>query len=142
MIYKATILPSLDYGCISWRSCSKKNPDFLERVQNKAVRTILRANHLTCPQTMRDKLGLSTLSSTRRFIHLQLVFKTVNNQLCPTQLHNYMTLRSECHGRTLRDRQEIRLPKVKSTIGQSTFKYTKAKDWNESPNKLWVDGHT
>ena len=44
-----------------------------------------------------------------------------------------MTLRSECHGRTFRDRQEIHLPKAKSTIGQSTFKLTGAKDWNELP---------
>ena len=65
-IYKATILPILDYGCILWGSCSKKNSDFVERLQNKAMRTILRANHLTCSQTTRDKLGLLTLSSRWR----------------------------------------------------------------------------
>ena len=58
------------------------------------------------------------------------------------QLHNYMTLRSECHSRTLRDRREIHLPKVKSTIGQSTFKFTGAKDWNELPHELRIDGLT
>ena len=36
-IYKATILPILDYGCILWESCSKKNSDFLERLQNKEL---------------------------------------------------------------------------------------------------------
>ena len=41
-IYKATILPILDYGFIMWGSCSKKNSDLLERLQNKAMRTILR----------------------------------------------------------------------------------------------------
>ena len=50
------------YGCILWGSFSKKNSDFLERLQNKAMRPILKANHLTCSQTMRDKLGLLTLS--------------------------------------------------------------------------------
>ena len=73
---------------------------------------------------------------------LQLVFKIVNNQLCPTQLHNYMTLRSEYLGRSLRDRREIHLPKVKSTVVQSTFKFTGAKDWNELLNELPVDGLT
>ena len=51
-------------------------------------------------------------------------------------------MRSECRGRTLRDRQEIHLPKVKSTIGQSTFKLTGAQNWNELPNKSWTDGQT
>ena len=32
------------------------------------------------------------------------------------------------------------MPKVKSTIGQCTFKLTGAKDWNELPNELWADG--
>ena len=42
----------------------------------------------------------------------------------------------------VRDRREIHLPKVKSTIGQSTFIFTGAKDWNELPNELRVDGLT
>ena len=75
-------------------------------------------------------------------MRLQLVFKILNNQLCPTQLHNYMTLRSECRGRILRERREIHLPRVKSTIGQSTFKFTGVEDWNELPNELRVDGLT
>ena len=45
-------------------------------------------------------------------------------------------LRSKCRGKTLRDRREIHLPKVKSTIGQSTFTFTGAKDWNELPNEV------
>ena len=53
-------------------------------------------------------------------MRLKLVFKILNNQLCPTQLHNYMTLRSECRGRILGDRREIHLPEVKSTIGHNS----------------------
>ena len=52
---------------------------------------------------------------------LQIVFKIVKRQRCPTQPYNYMTLRSECRG----------MPKVKSTICQSTLKFTGGKDWNE-----------
>ena len=62
---------------------------------------------------------------------LQIVFKIVKRQRFPTELYNYMTLRSGCRGRTLRDRPEIHLPKVKSTICQSTFKFRGGKDWNE-----------
>jgi len=36
-IYKMTIPPILDYGCIVWGLCSKKNSDFLERLQSKAM---------------------------------------------------------------------------------------------------------
>ena len=55
-----------------------------------------------------------------------------------------MILRSECRGRTLRlDEKFICLTyKVNSTIGQSNFKFTGAKDWNELPNELRVHGLT
>ena len=71
-IYKTTNLPIWDYGCIVWGFCSKKNSDFLERLQNKAMQIILRTNHLACTQSMRERLGLSTLSNRRRYLRLQL----------------------------------------------------------------------
>ena len=43
----------------------EKNSDFLERLQNKAMRIIMRTNHLTCTQFMREKLGLLTLFTRR-----------------------------------------------------------------------------
>ena len=68
-------------------------------------------------------------------MHLQLVFNIINNQLCPTELHNYLTLRSECRGKTFREIHEkfICLSKLKSTISQFTFRFTGAKDWNKLP---------
>ena len=63
-------------------------------------------------------------------MRLQLVYKIVNNYLCPLRLQSYMILRSEHCGRTLRDSREIHLPKVKSAMGQSTFKCTAGKEWN------------
>ncbi len=37
------------------------------------------------------------------------------------------------HNRDLRDKTLLDLPKVNSAIGQSTFKYAGAKDWNSLP---------
>ena len=71
-IYKTTNLPIWNYGCIVWGFCSKKNSDFLERLQNKAMQIILRTNHLACTQSMRERLGLSTLSNRRCYLRLQL----------------------------------------------------------------------
>ena len=42
-IYKQTVLPLLDYGCVVWGECSKENAQCLERLQNRAVRIILHA---------------------------------------------------------------------------------------------------
>ena len=40
-IYKQTVLPLLDYGCVIWGECSKENAQCLERLQNRAMRIIL-----------------------------------------------------------------------------------------------------
>jgi hypothetical protein len=37
------------------------------------------------------------------------------------------------HNRDLRDKTLLHLAKVNSAIGQSTFKYAGAKDWNSLP---------
>ena len=60
-------------------------------------------------------------------MRLQLVFKIANNHCCPMQLQSYMNFRSELCGRSLRDTREIHLPKVKSAMDQSTFKFAAGK---------------
>jgi hypothetical protein len=37
------------------------------------------------------------------------------------------------HNRDLRDKMLLDLPKMNSAIGQSTFKFAGAKDWNSLP---------
>ena len=110
-IYKTTNLPIWNYGCIVWGFCSKKNSDFLERLQNKAMQIILRTNHLACTQSMRERLGLLTLSNRRRYLRLQLVYKIVNDYHCPRQLQGYFALRSELRRKTPRDSWELHLPR-------------------------------
>ena len=134
--YKMTILPILDYGCIVWGFCSKKSSDLLERLQNKAMRIILRTNHLTCTQSMRERLGLLTLFNRRRYLRLQLVYKIVNDYHCPRQLQGYFALRSELRRKALRNSRELHLPRYKTAMGQSTFEYAAAKEWNDLPKEL------
>ena len=110
-IYKTTNLPIWDNGCIVWGFCSKKNSDFLKRLQNKAMQIILRINHSACTQSMRERLGLSTLSNRRCYLRLQLVYKIVNDYHCPRQLQGYFALRSEIRRKTPRDSWELHLPR-------------------------------
>ena len=68
------------------------------------------------------------LSYSSKLLTISIVLRNV--------IKLYMTLRFEYRGRIFRDRREIHLPKVKSTIGQFTFKFTGAKD------QLRADGLT
>lgn len=97
-IYKLiTIMPILDYGCIVWMDCTKQISDKIERLQNQAMRIILRVDRRSCSQDIRNKLGLLTLQNRRRFLHFQLMFKIINNLNCPEQLISYLPSRANMH---------------------------------------------
>jgi hypothetical protein len=110
--------------------------DKIERLQNQAMRTILRVDRRTCSQDMRNKLGLLTLYNRRRFLRFQLIFKIVNNFRCPEPLVSYLPSRSSIHGKHFRDNTLLHLPKAKSATGQSTFQFSAARDWSSLPKEL------
>ena len=85
---------------------------------------------------MRERLGLLTLFNRRRYLRLQLVYKIVNDYHCPRQLQGYFALRSELRRKALRDGRELNLPRYKTTMGQSTFEYAAAKEWNDLPKTM------
>ena len=64
---------------------------------------ILAAHRKSCSQDMRTKLVLLPLSSRRRFLRLQLVYKIVHNVNCPDQLKNYLVKGSQLQNRPYRD---------------------------------------
>ena len=99
------------------------------------MRIILRTNHLTCTESMRERLGLSTLFNKRRYLRLQLVYEIINDYHCPRQLQGYFALRSELRHKALRDGRELNLPKYKTAMGQS-FEYAAAKESNDLPKTM------
>ena len=130
-------MPLLDYGCVVWGDCSKKDAQRLERLQNQAMRVILSANRKTWTQCMRTKLVILSLYNRRRFLELQFVFKVVNKINCPYQLDNYLVMKSELHSRNLRDNTRVLdVIATKIKIGQSTFKSSAARGWNALPKQL------
>ena len=135
-IYKQTILPIVDYGCIVWGDCGKNNSQRLERLQNQAMRTILSTNRNTCSQEMRSKLSLLSLESRRRFLRLNLVFKIIHNINCPQQLENYLLKRSAFHTRDFRDSTLLNIVATKTKMGQTSFKCTAAREWNLLPKDI------
>ena len=68
---------------IIWIDCSKVMSDKLERLQNQALRSILKNNRKTCTQWMRQKCHLLSLKDRRRFLRFQLVLRLLNVTTAP-----------------------------------------------------------
>ena len=93
-IYKATILPILDYACIVWMDCLKNLSNKLERLQNQALRIIFCKNRRTCSQVVWDQVKILTLFNCRRLFRFITSFKIVNDINCPKQLQDKLIKRS------------------------------------------------
>ena len=135
-IYKQTILLVIEYGCIVWHECNKSLSDKLKRLQNQAMRVILRANKTTCTHCMGNTLGLLTLYNRRRFLRLVFIFKILNNQNCPKQLEGYLTSRAELQNRNLRNQGTLNVPQSRTSSARKTFQIAGASDWNSLPTEL------
>ena len=89
-----------------------------------------------CIQWLREKCHLLSLKISRRFIRFQLVFKIVKRHNCPEHLENYLATRESLRLRSLRDDSLLNIPTARSTMGQKTFQYSAAKDWNRLPKEF------
>ena len=79
-----------------------------------------------CTQSRRERLVLLTLFNRCRYLRLQLVHKIVIDYHRARQLQGYFALRSELRRKALRDSRELHLPRYRTAVGQSTFKYAAA----------------
>ena len=56
--------------------------------------------------------------------------------MCPEELTSYLPSRASMRSRQFRDNTLLHLPKTKSAMGQRTFQYSAAKDWNSLPKHI------
>ena len=108
----------------------------LKRLQNQAMRVILRANKTNCTHFMRNTLGLLTLYNRRPFLRSVFIFKILNNQNCPKQLEGYLTSRAELQNRNLRNQGTLNVPQSRTSSARKTFQIAGASDWNSLPTEL------
>ena len=93
-LYKAMVLPVLDYCDTVWHECGQGNSDKIERLQRRAARIIhyKAASNLSTDQIM-IKLGLEPLYYRRRAHILRFVDECIANRV-PRYLSNYFNVRN------------------------------------------------
>ena len=87
LFYRSLVLPHLEYCPSVWDPSSKQLSDLIERVQNRAMRTILSRPNGTRSQPLRSELGWKTLFERRQLRKGVATYKIVN-KLSPPYLHN------------------------------------------------------
>ena len=129
-VYRALIESHLRYCSVIWGCLSNTKLESLQRLQNRARRLIECASHKdgwVC-----DWLDVHNLV---RYDRLITTYK-INNGLCPENLKNKFTPRSNISRYNTRKIDDFEIPRLRLEYCKKSFGYQGASAWNEIPKQI------
>ena len=132
IVYNAIILPIFDYGDVIYGTASAKYTESLQKLQNRACRTILGISpyrHISIRE-LHARLGWKSLDA-RRCCHLSsMVFKAIHD-LAPLYLKNLFKFCNSIY--PLRSDGNLALPRPRTEFCKRTFSYRGSQQFNHLP---------
>ena len=135
MLYSSLVLPHLDYCSVVWSSCGVGQSDRIERVQNYAMRMILRKPPRTSSDSLRQVLGWTTLKARRHNAMLSQVHRCVKGQ-APHCLSSKFCLNSSFGYDGTRGANKLHLRQPQSQWYHTSFEFQGAVAYNKLPETI------
>ena len=133
MLYNTLILPNLDYCSTVWDNASKQAVVRLQRLQNRALRIILRKGPRTHIEDMLNSIKWMSVKQRLDYNKCVLMWRIVNNT-APPYLRENFTYASESHDY---ETQASSTKKLSIKRGHKTsLTVTGARLWNSLPIEL------
>ena len=132
-LYKAFVLPYLTYCCCVWHFCSKTVSDHLQRVQNYAMRVILKKPPRTSSCTCLQSLGWRTVYQHRCLLLLCQV-KRCLLKISPSYLTSMFMTNEQFGYTSTRGRDKIHMLQPRTEFGRRTFSFKGAQIYNILPS--------
>ena len=132
-LYKAMVLPVLDYCDAVWHECGQGNSDKIERLQRRAARIVFfkAASKLSTDEIM-TKLGLEPLYYRRRTHILRFGNECIASRV-PRYLFHYFNVRNrDIHRHKTKNNNDFILEKVNLECTKRASSYKGAKIFNNS----------
>lgn len=134
-VYKSIIAPHFDFCSSLLLQTSQHCLNKLQRLQNRAIRVILRCSRYSNTEMMYEALHLMNVRQRLVFNTLKLVFK-IKNGMVPEYVSERVTANMAIHNFNLRDNSDFRLPLYKKTCTQRMLLYDGLKRFNGLPKQL------
>ena len=132
VLYQSLVLPHLDYCCVVRNSYGTGLSDRLERVQNYAMRMILKKPPRTCSEELRQSLGWKSLKTRRHNAMLRQVHQCINNQAPPYMVLKFTQNSSLGYNHT-RGADSLHIRQPESRHYHSSFEFQGVKHFNTLP---------
>ena len=129
-VYRALILPHVDYCCVLWMECRKELIEKVERIQNYAMRLILSEPPRSHSQDLRQILNWMPLTKRREEFRLRLVHRCVNQQ-APAYMNRLFQLNRDVGYNTrTRGYDKLHLNSIRTDYGRKSFTFRGSQEWN------------
>ena len=135
LLYNSAIMPHFDYSDVIWHSAAKTNLDMLQKLQNRAGRIILKVKsceHKSINE-IHDILNWDALQKRNSKHTYSMVYKILHD-MAPEYLREKFTYKSSCY--SLRQSDNLTLPKPNTQNCKRTFLYRGSKLYNELPMNI------
>ena len=133
--YQGFILPSIDYGSITWGSTSKAILERLAKLQKRAARIILKKDISTPSSQMFRELKWSPVDERMKYNKAVYTYKALSN-VTPDYISSLLKPLSEIHSLNLRSSVNSTLYIPRTEICKGSFSCSVPQLWNALPQKV------
>lgn len=135
VVYKAIIAPLFEYCSSVLLSISDTIMQYLQKLQNKGMRIILRCNYRTRIKDMLEALQFMSIRERIEYNVCIFVYKMINGE-CPSYLENKIELVGTKRGVQTRQTGDIHISRCKTREEQKMLLHDGFKMFNQLPNEL------
>ncbi len=130
LLYKALVLPVLEYGNVLYDNCTMYLKNRLESIQRKAAIVCTGAFRNSGYGKLMAELGWATLEMRRKYFRMCIMYKMINN-LAPEYLCGLLPLRvRDRANRQLRNGNNLSLIRTNHVKTYNSFLPKTTRDWN------------
>lgn len=134
-VYRTIIEPHFTYCASIIYLCSITDKERLQKLQNRAMRCILRKSRDTPIKRMLDELKWLSVTQACEYYTLILIFKMKCN-LLPRYLSINLDYNYELHNRNLRNKGDLKLPQLTKNCSRNNIFYKGVKLYNETTTEM------
>lgn len=131
LIYNSLVKSHLEHLIQIWGTATPTNINPLQRTQNKIIKTLFHYHHLTPTITLYKKTKLLNLKQLYEYFTCILVRKIITNSI---QSNIKLYIKKNTHN--LRNKNIIKLTKIRTNYGKKTILYEGAQLYNKLPNEI------
>ncbi|KAK9880912.1 hypothetical protein WA026_012348 [Henosepilachna vigintioctopunctata] len=135
LLFKSIIMPHFEYCSTLLLGLSKEKTQQLQKLQNRAMRTILKCNRYTPIQSMLNCLELMSVKQRILFATYIFIFK-FKNKLFPYKVMKNVTCVSDVHSHNTRNADNFYMQVSKHSKHRNSIFYEGFNAFNKLPSSI------